>query len=573
MNNLLIPKKERHFLPNTIEINWKTILPFFDDLMNRELISLDELTQWMIDRSELESVLEEDFAWRYIRMTCDTSDEKILKAFEDFATNIEPKLAEYANLLNQKIMDSEFLYELPASEYFIYIRSLKKQLEIFREENISIFTELQLAQQKYGAIAGAMSVTIEDKEYTLEQASNFLKDQDRNIRKTVYETIQARRLQDRNQLDKLFNKLIAMRQQVASNAGFENFRDYQFQALGRFDYNANDCLAFHDAIAKEVVPILKSNSLKRADKMGLNTLSPFDTEVDITGKAALKPFANGEELIDKTIHCFTKISPELGNYLAIMKANQLVDLDARKGKAPGGYNYPLAETGAPFIFMNSANSVRDLTTMVHEGGHAIHTFVSSHLLLNDFKHTPSEVAELASMSMELISMNHWDVFFDNEADLKSAKEEQLKDTLKTLPWVATIDAFQHWIYTNPTHTIAERTAAWENIFDRFGANFVDWSDYPEQKKNLWQKQLHLFEVPFYYIEYAIAQLGAIAIYRNYLADPEKTLEQYLAALKLGYTKSMKEIYETAGIRFDFSAAYIKELMDFLKIEIEKVSAE
>ena len=573
MNNLLIPKKERHFLPNTIEINWKTILPFFDDLMNRELISLDELTQWMIDRSELESVLEEDFAWRYIRMTCDTSDEKILQAFEYFATNIEPKLAEYANLLNKKIMSCAFLYELPASEYFIYIRSLKKQLEIFREENISIFTDLQLAQQKYGAIAGAMSVTIEGTEYTLEQASNFLKDQDRNIRKNVYETIQARRLQDRKQLDKLFNNLIAMRQQVASNAGFANFRDYQFQALGRFDYNTNDCLAFHDAIAKEVVPILKANSLKRAVKMGLKTLSPFDTEVDITGKAALKPFANGEELIDKTIQCFSKISPELGNYLAIMKANQLVDLDARKGKAPGGYNYPLAETGAPFIFMNSANSVRDLTTMVHEGGHAIHTFVSSHLLLNDFKHTPSEVAELASMSMELISMNHWDVFFDNEADLKSAKEEQLKDTLKTLPWVATIDAFQHWLYTNPTHSIAERTAAWENIFDRFGANFVDWSDYPEQKKNLWQKQLHLFEVPFYYIEYAIAQLGAIAIYRNYLADPEKTLEQYLAALKLGYTKSMKEIYETAGIRFDFSAAYIKELMDFLKIEIEKVSAE
>lgn len=573
MNNLLIPKKERHFLPNTIEISWDAILPFFNELINRELNSLADLTQWMIDRSELESVLEEDFAWRYIRMTCDTTDEKILHAFEDFATNIEPKLAEYANLLNKKIMDCAFLYELPASEYLIYIRSLKKQLEIFREENISIFTELQLAQQKYGAIAGAMSITIEDKEYTLEQASTFLKDQDRNIRKNAYETIQARRLQDRNQLDKLFTKLIAMRQQVASNAGFDNFRDYQFQALGRFDYNANDCLAFHDAIAKEVVPILKANSIKRASKMGLNTLSPFDTEVDITGKAALKPFANGEELIDKTIQCFTKISPELGNYLAIMKANQLVDLDARKGKAPGGYNYPLAETGAPFIFMNSANSVRDLTTMVHEGGHAIHTFVSSHLLLNDFKHTPSEVAELASMSMELISMNHWDVFFDNEADLKSAKEEQLKDTLKTLPWVATIDAFQHWIYTNPTHTIAERTAAWENIFDRFGGNFVDWSDYPEQKKNLWQKQLHLFEVPFYYIEYAIAQLGAIAIYRNYLADPAKTLEQYLAALKLGYTKSMKEIYETAGIRFDFSADYIKELMDFLKIEIEKVSAE
>ena len=428
MNNLLIPKKERHFLPNTIEINWKTILPFFDDLMNRELISLGELTQWMIDRSELESVLEEDFAWRYIRMTCDTTDEKILKAFEDFATNIEPKLAEYANLLNQKIMDCEFLYELPASEYFIYIRSLKKQLEIFREENISIFTELQLAQQKYGAIAGAMSVTIEGTEYTLEQASN--------IRKTVYETIQARRLKDRNQLDKLFNNLIAMRQQVASNAGFENFRDYQFQALGRFDYNAKDCLAFHDAIAKEVVPILKSNSLKRASKMGLNNLSPFDTEVDITGKAALKPFANGEELIDKTIQCFTKISPELGNYLAIMKANQLVDLDARKGKAPGGYNYPLAETGAPFIFMNAAGQMSDVTTMVHEGGHAVHSFLAHPLSLSAFKEYPMEIAEVASMAMELFSMQHWQPFFEKEADLNRAIEHQLERTITIFPWIS-----------------------------------------------------------------------------------------------------------------------------------------
>ena len=573
MNNTAIQKKTRCFLPATIEINWNNIHPYFEDLVKRNISSVSDLNKWMLDRSELEAVLEEDFAWRYIKMTCNTTDEEILKSFEDFATNIEPQLATYSNILNQKIVDCKFLNELPISEYEIYIRSLKNQLALFRAVNVPIFTALQLAQQQYGSIAGAMSVTIEGQEYTLEQASNFLKDQDRNIRKSAYENIQQRRLQDRQQLDELFNKLIELRHQVAANAGFDNFRDYQFQALGRFDYNAADCIAFHDAIAKEVVPILKANSIKRAAKMGLETLSPFDTEVDISGKAALKPFANGNELIDKTILCFNKINPELGNYLAIMKANNLVDLDARKGKAPGGYNYPLAETGAPFIFMNSANSVRDLTTMVHEGGHAIHTFVSSNLLLNDFKHTPSEVAELASMSMELISMNHWDVFFDNEADLKSAKAEQLKDTLKTLPWVATIDAFQHWIYTNPKHTNEERAAAWENIFDRFGANFVDWTNYPAQKQNLWQKQLHLFEVPFYYIEYAIAQLGAIAIYRNYLANPEKTLQQYLAALKLGYTKSMKEIYETAGIEFNFSAAYIKELMHFLTTELQKVTEE
>jgi oligoendopeptidase F len=253
-----------------------------------------------------------------------------------------------------------------------------------------------------------------------------------------------------------------------------------------------------------------------------------------------------------------------------MKANGLFDVESRMGKAPGGYNYPLAETGAPFIFMNSANSLRDLTTMVHEGGHAIHTFLTADLELNDFKHCPSEVAELASMSMELISMDNWDVYFDNEEDLNRAKKEQLADVLKTLPWVAVIDQFQHWIYTNPDHNAADREAAFKQIYTRFGAGFADWTEYDQQFGNLWQKQLHLFEVPFYYIEYAIAQLGAIAVWKNYKENPTKALEQYLAALTLGYTKPMNEIYETAGIKFDFSAAYIKELAMFVKNELNKL---
>ena len=327
---------------------------------------------------------------------------------------------------------------------------------------------------------------------------------------------------------------------------------------------------FHEAIAQEIVPLLAEQANERVLALDLESLKPWDTDVDTSGKAALKPFNNGEELIDKSIKCFNKLSPFLGSRLEVMKANNLFDVDSRKGKAPGGYNYPLAETGAPFIFMNAANSFRDLTTMVHEGGHAIHTFVTADLELNDFKHCPSEVAELASMSMELISMDHWDVFFTDAEELKRAKRYQLRDILKTLPWVAVVDQFQHWIYTNPNHTTAERTEAWKQIFAKFGAGFVDWSDHETALENLWQKQLHIFEVPFYYIEYGIAQLGAIAVWKNYKENPEKGLHDYLEALKLGYTKSMKEIYQTAGISFDFSPGYIQELIDFVKAELRNL---
>jgi oligoendopeptidase F len=417
-----------------------------------------------------------------------------------------------------------------------------------------------------------MSVTLHGKEYTLEQAAVLLKDTDRNKRQEAWEAITARRLQDREKLDELFNGLLKLRHQVALNAGFENFRDYMFQALGRFDYTPKDCYKFHEAIEKEIVPILRDQAEIRRDALRLEELKPWDMDVDISGKPALKPFNSGEELIEKSIKCFQSLNPYIGERLEIMKANGFFDVESRKGKAPGGYNYPLAESGAPFIFMNSAGTFRDLTTMVHEGGHAVHTFISADLELNDFKHLPSEVAELASMSMELISMDKWDVFFGNSEDLNRAKKDQLKDVLKTLPWVAVVDQFQHWIYTNPDHTSAERSEAWKQIFKPFGNNFADWNEYPDALANLWQKQLHIFEVPFYYVEYGIAQLGAIAVWKNYKNDPEIALQKYLEALKLGYTKTIKEIYETAGVEFNFSASYVKELAEFVKEALEKVES-
>jgi len=570
MKDLKISKKQRTYIPSELKMQWENLEPVFNDLINRPLKSAADLEQWLRDRSEIEAALEEDFAWRYIRMTCDTTDQKLLSDFQYFATEIEPKIAPLSNELNKKFIESPFTEQLDEKKYHVYIRGVKKALELFREENIPLLTQIQVEQQKYQGITGSMSVKIAGQEYTLEQAAVFLKDPKRKVRQEAWEAITARRLEDKEKLDDLFNSLLKLRHQVALNAGFENFRDYMFQALGRFDYTPADCYDFHKAIQEEILPLLKIQAEKRLKALELNELKPWDMDVDISGNPALKPFSNGEELIEKSINCFRELSPYIGERLEIMKANNLFDVDSRKGKAPGGYNYPLAESGAPFIFMNSAGTFRDLTTMVHEGGHAVHTFITAGLELNDFKHLPSEVAELASMSMELISMDHWDKFFDNSEDLIRAKKDQLKDVLKTLPWVAVIDQFQHWIYTNPTHTSEERAEAWAKIFEPFGNNFADWSEHPNALENLWQKQLHIFEVPFYYIEYGIAQLGAIAVWKNYKNDPEKGLSNYLDALKLGYTKTIKEIYETAGIEFNFTAAYVNELADFVQKELDKL---
>ncbi len=563
----MIAKKPRIFVPENLEILWEKLEPLLLELKNREINSVEDLERWLKDRSELEAALEEDFAWRYIRMTCDTTNEELLQSFQYFATEIEPKIAPISNDLNKKLIDSRFVEKLEKDKYFVLIRSVKKALQLFREENIPLLTEIQVKQQTYQSITGAMSVSIDGKEYTLEQASVFLKDVNRNVRKQAWEAVTARRLQDKDKLDELFNELLKLRHKVALNAGFENFRDYMFQALGRFDYTPHDCYKFHESIEREIVPILRKEAEKRRVALGLHELKPWDMDVDISGKPALKPFNNGQELIDKSIKCFQALNPYIGERLEIMKENGLFDVESRKGKAPGGYNYPLAETGAPFIFMNSANTFRDLTTMVHEGGHAVHTFISADLELNDFKHLPSEVAELASMSMELISMDKWDVFFDSDEDLKRAKKDQLRDVLKTLPWVAVVDQFQHWIYTNPEHTTTERKIAWKEIIEPFGNNFTNWQGYEEALENLWQKQLHIFEVPFYYIEYGIAQLGAIAVWKNYKENPELALQKYLAALKLGYTKTIKEIYKTAGIEFNFSSDYVHQLAKFIKTEL------
>ena len=571
MSNLVIEKKERKFLPETFKVEkWEDIEPFYQQLLQRPIHDKEALRAWLRDRSELESIIAEDAGWRYIRMTCDTANKTYQQDYTYFISEIEPKIAPLNHQLNHKQLDSPYLGQLDEPGFAIMKRELEKDVKIFREENIPLKTQIQNLAKEYGAITGVMTVEMEGRELTLQQAAVYLESTDREKRREAYEKITARRLEDKDKLDGLFNQLIQLRHRIAQNAGFPNFRDYMFTAMGRFDYTPQDCFDFHESTRSEIVPLLNALAKERKTQLGVESLKPWDKAVDPTGKPALKPFSTSGELMDKSIESFSKLDPFLGDCLAAMKEMKHLGLESRKGKAPGGYNYPLLESGVPFIFMNATSTLRDLVTIVHEGGHAVHSIVTRDLELANFKDTPAEVAELASMSMELLSMDHWDIFFTNKEDLARAKRQHLEQIIETLPWVATIDKFQHWIYEHQQHSEEERIQAWNTIFNDFSDDVTDWAGLEQNKDYIWQKQLHLFEVPFYYIEYGFAQLGAIAVWKNFRENPGKGLQGYLNALKLGYTRSIPEVYEAAGIKFDFSRKNIHELIAFVRTEWEKL---
>lgn len=566
-----IQKIKRTFLPDNFTVtNWESLEPYFKTLLDKPINSAGDLQQWLKDMSEVEAVISEDACWRQIKMTCDTTNKALEESFNYFCMEISPNIQPYADLLNKKLINCPFTNELDKDKYFTYLRSVKKNIELFREENIPIQSELSVMQQQYGTIAGKMTVEVNGQEYTLQQASKFLESHDRSLREDVYRKIQTRRLEDKQIMHDLYSQLIAKRNQIALNAGYANYRDYKFVELGRFDYTKEQCFQFHEAVKLHVLPLIEKIYAKKKAKLQLDTLRPWDTEAEPEGIQPLKPFTTGNDLYEKSVTCFQQLNPFFADCLRKMNELKHFDLESRKGKAPGGYNCPLTESGAPFIFMNAAGQMGDVTTMVHEGGHAIHSFLSHHLELSSFKEYPMEIAEVASMSMELFSMYHWDSFFSNPEDLKRAREHQLERTITIFPWIAIIDKFQHWIYENPNHTIEERTDKWMDILEEFSTNSIDITGLEEFRKIGWQRQLHLFEVPFYYIEYGIAQLGAIGMWMQYKKNPEQALNNYINALSLGGTKTLPDLYAAAGLKFDFSPAYIKTLMEFVNEEMENL---
>jgi oligoendopeptidase F len=450
------------------------------------------------------------------------------------------------------------------------LRSIKKNIELFREQNIPLISELAVTAQQYGVIAGKMTVQVEGREYTLQQAAKFLENPNRNLREEVYRKISERRLQDKSELNKLFTSLVQKRNQVALNAGFTTYSEYRFKELGRFDYTKQDCYQFHEAVKKNVMPLANEIYGKKRKKLNVDQLRPWDVEAEPEGVTPLNPFKTGDELLKKTLHCLNEVNPFFADCLRQMHKMHRLDLESRKGKAPGGYNCPLPETGAPFIFMNAAGQMADVTTIIHEGGHAVHSFLTHPLELTAFKEYPMEIAEVASMSMELFSMDYWDAFFDNKEELKRAKEYQLERVITIFPWIATIDKFQHWVYENSAHSEEERASAWMGILNEFSSSEIDFSGLDEYRRCSWQRQLHLFEVPFYYIEYGIAQLGAIGLWMQFKKNKETALNNYIEALSLGGTKTLPQLFEAAGLKFDFSPGYVSELMSFVHDEMKKL---
>lgn len=562
---------ERKLLPQDFKVNnWEQLQPYFEALKSRDIQSKEELEAFLRDVSELEAVISEDAAWRQINMTRDTENKDYENAFTYFVTEIEPRMKPYFFELSKKIAESPFTKGLDESQYYPYLRSLRNAISLYREENIPLQSQIALLAQQFGVINSKMTIEHEGKELTLQQAARFLQTPDRKLREEIYRKIAARRLQDKDALNELFDKLLALRQQVAENAGFENYRDYKFRELGRFDYTPEDCFRFHEAVRQHIVPLFRILQEHRKEKLGLDEMKPWDGDAEAPGTTPLQPFANGKELSQKAINVFNTLNPYFGQCLTTMNQMERLDLDSRKGKAPGGYNCPLTETGVPFIFMNAAGTNGDLITMMHEGGHAVHSFLSHDLPLSAFKEYPMEMAELASMSMELFSMEHWHQFYDSKEELLRAQQDELERVISVLPWIAIIDKFQHWLYTHPGHSEEARKEAWLEIHKEFATGVISWEGLEENRAYLWQKQLHLYEVPFYYIEYGIAQLGAIAMWRQYRNDKDAALKNYQKALSLGYTKTLKELYQHAGIRFDFSPEYVAELAGFLKETLSEV---
>ncbi len=554
------------FVPADLDATkWENLQPLYEQLLNRELHCENCLQRLLLDRSELDATVSEAMANLYIAMTCHTEDESAQQAYLDFVEHVEPKLKPVAFQLDRRIVESPHAAKLDPARYEVLLRDLQVNVELFREENVPLQTEESKLGQQYDQICGAMTVEFRGEEKTMPQMALYLEENDRPTREEAWRAMADRRLADRERIEDIFDSLIKLRHEIARNAGFENYRDYAFRAMHRFDYTPADCQAFHQAIEKVCVPVHHELNRQRAETLGVDTLRPWDLAVDPKGRDPLRPFENSEELVEGTSKLFHRMDEELGGLFDRLRGGDCLDLETRKGKAPGGYQYQRDRSRKPFIFMNAAGLHRDLETMVHEAGHAFHSMFSEHEPLLHYREAPIEFAEVASMSMELIAFPYLDAFY-KEDDTARAKRTQLEQLSMILPWIATIDAFQHWIYTNPGHSRDEREQYWVDLMSRFGAD-VSWDGLEPYRAALWQKQGHLFDVPFYYIEYGIAQLGALQLWRQARRDERAALQNYKKAMTLGGSRPLPELFETAELRFDFSTDMMSTLMDEVRSEL------
>ena len=538
--------------------DWAQIEPLFRRLLEASPDSPGALELWLEDANELSSVIHEEGARRYVAMTCQTDDPAREQAYLFFIEQIVPRAKPYSHAIDKAYLRSPHRAALPA-RYAQMDRLISNRVALFRPENVPLETEEAKLKQQYQKVIGAMMVVFQGEERTLQQMARYLEETDRSVRHEAWELVARRRLEDRDRLEDLFDQLLALRVRIAQNAGCADYREFAFRQRERFDYTPEDCLRFHQAVEETVLPLVRRLRSERRQALGLAALRPWDLEVDPMGRPPLRPFETSEQLISGVEQIFAHVDPELGEQFRFLRNASLLDLESRKGKAPGGYQSTMHERRVPFIFMNAVGMDGDLRTLLHEGGHAFHMLAARTDPIMDYRDAPLEFAEVASMGMEMLAGPYLGVFYPEKEEARRAFREQLERTVLVFPWVATIDAFQHWIYTHPRHSREERRAEWARLLVRFAPE-VDFSGHQEVADYLWHRQLHLFQVPFYYIEYGIAQMGALQVWLRARTDRAEAIRRYREALSLGGSEPLPALFRAAGAEFDFSARVMAPLM-------------
>ncbi len=555
----------RQYLPTDARFNtWEAAQQYYEELLARPINTPAEFEKWMLDFSELDSVFDEEGTARQIASTQATNDPEREQAFLDFIQNIQPHVQPWHFKLREKFIECMDRFDLPKKRWEVLDRKMRTINAIYREENIPLEVENAELGQQFQKVTGTMSVTYQGREMTIEQLAPYLQDPDRAVREETYRVATSRYLQDAEVLDGIYAKMIQLRHQMAENADCGDFRNYMFKAYNRFDYTPDDCIAFHDAIERVVVPAVSKLAEQRKAALGLDTLRPWDLDVDIEGRPPLRPFETEDELIAGCQKIFDQVHPELGAVFATLNKRGMLDLSSRQGKAPGGYQAVYDEKRMPFIFMNAVGTEDDIRTLLHEGGHAFHSWACRNDPILSYRHYPIEFAEVASMGMECLALPYTKAFYGDE-DAR-ARKRFFKKIVEFFPYMAMVDGLQHYVYTHVGVGIEAIKDEWVRLQQRFMPH-VDYTGLEPFVRHGWHRKLHFFLAPFYYIEYGIAQLGALQVWTNSRRDYAEAVAMYRNALALGGSRPLPELFETAGAKFDFSEATLRPLIDAAMEEV------
>ncbi|MBN1878560.1 M3 family oligoendopeptidase [bacterium] len=561
--------KRRKYTPQNIELcDWSQVKSIFDELMNRSIGSASELERYYLDVSDFNSALTEEFCRIQLATSVNTADKAASERFQHFNTNILAPASELTTELDNRFLDSPFRKDLAPERYSQLIRLLENSRDLFRKENIALTVEDSQLMERFNALSGGLSVEFDGVKRNLVELSAYQENTDRSIRERAWRCAAQCKLDRKDDFNSIYDRMILIRTQMAKQAGFSNFRDYQHQRLNRFDYSPADCEQFHRLIETDAVPLFLKRQEKRRLQMGLTRLKPWDMGVDPLGREPLKPFQTQEELITGSATILDRIYPKLGDTLRLLNDYGHLDLMTRQNKAPVGFNMPFDETGVSFVFMNATGQHNDVIVLLHESGHAIETKACNGESVFQYRHTPQEWGECASQSMELLALNHMDVFYSDPADCKRCAVDHWESLLLSLIHTARIDAFQHWVYTNPERSPTDRADKWMELMQQFPTG-ADYSDLESFTRWSWQSIPHLYIVPFYYIEYGIAQLGAIQVFRNERKEGKAFLDQWLTTMKEGYSQPIPHLYERAGLSFAIHGDLAAELIEFISDEIDR----